>query len=125
MLLKSHKELATAQNAKGRTPLVAACLAPGANAKVAQALLDATPELLMAVDVEGKTLLHLVGATGKNEDVVWLLGERGGAKLIRTKDSAGADCIANAAPNVVTILEELLEREDDGGGEGPVPSRVV
>lgn len=128
LLLKKHPELASAKDSKSQTPLYAASLCLKPDVKVVKQLLDAVPDELSQPDDDGKTLLHHVAEKGKCEDLVWLFGERGGSKLIKTKDKSGADCVANAAPNAVTILEELLEREGDSGEPSsaePAPQRNV
>jgi len=128
MLLEKYPELAKSKDAKSQTPLASASLCGKPDPKVVKKLLEAVPDELSQPDDEGKTLLHHVAEKGRSEDLVWLFGEKGGSKLIKTKDKSGADCIANAAPNAVTILEELLDREQGSGDPSsadPAPQRNV
>jgi len=114
-LLKEHPALIKEKNAKGQTCLFSASLSakPPPNPKVAKAILSAAPELLTGADGEGKTVLHHVAKLGNCDDLVWLYGEKGGKALVHTKDGAGSDCLADAAPACSAILEELMEREAD------------
>lgn len=131
LVMRECPTLTTATNSKGHSSLMSATLAVDTAGKgealkragksavaVSKALLDASPALLSMSDSKGQTCLHLAAKSGRCEDLVFLFAERGHAALIRTQDHDGNDCLALAPPNVVDILNSLLEREAEDKAAG-------